>query len=144
MNRKIIKILLAIITVTTLTLFTTIHTKDHAGSSINNTMAADKTRTDSMTDDTADNIEIYYIRTQADFDRLTEVLENRNGKIIIEISKGIVLDDNGNGTDCLGNYIRYENEFSTGDRVQSIFVYSPENNAIDDIVYRYDYLIKWK
>lgn len=142
MKRKIIKVLLMLLTVTTITQFTTIHTKDRAGSSINNTMAADKTRTDSMTENMIDNIEIYYTRTQEDFDRITEVLENRNGKIIIEVSEGIVLDDNGNGTDYLGNYIKYRNEFSIGDRVQSIFVYAPENNRIDDIVYRYDFLIK--
>lgn len=71
MNRKIIKILLAIITVTTLTLFTTIHTKDHAGSSAN-TMTADKARAGNTNDYSTDNIEIYYTRTQADFDRLTE------------------------------------------------------------------------
>lgn len=141
MKRKIIKILLTILTVTALTTFTTIHTKDHAGSSAN-TMAADKARAGNTDDYSTDNIEIYYTRTQADFNRLTEVLENRNGKIIIEVSEGVVLDDDGNGSDCLENYIRYGNEFSIGDRVRSIFVYNPENNAIDDIVYRYDFLIK--
>ena len=32
-----------------------------------------------------DNTEIYFTRTQKDYDAMTDVLENRNGKIIIEV-----------------------------------------------------------
>lgn len=92
---------------------------------------------------TADNVEIYYTKTQDDFDKVMEILKHRKGKIVIEIIDGIVLDDSGNGKDVMGDYIRYDTDrFSKGDRVQSVFVYNPLNNAIDDIVYRIDTLIE--
>ena len=138
MNRKITAMILTVITVTTLTGCAVIRITDNTESAVGK---MEEIRAWNTADST-DNIEIYYTRTQADFDRLTEILENRNGKMIIEVSDGVVLDDDGNGSDCLGNYIRYEKEFSKGDRVQSVFVYNPENNAIDDIVYRYDFLIE--
>lgn len=90
---------------------------------------------------TVDNIEIYHTKTQEDFNKVTEVLQNRKEKIIVEIITGIVLDDSGNGTDSNGKYIKYDSDkFSKGDKVQSVFVYNPENNALDDIVYRCDVL----
>lgn len=96
-----------------------------------------------MDDDsfTVDNVEVYYTKTQEDFDRVTEVLQNRKGKIIVEIITGTVLDSSGNGTDSNGKYIKYDSDkFSKGDKVQSVFVYNPESNALDDIVYRCDVL----
>ncbi len=90
---------------------------------------------------TADNVEVYYTKTQKDFDRVTEVLQNRKGKIIVEIITGTVLDSSGNGKDSNGGYIKYEsNKFSKGDKVQSVFIYNSESNALDDIVYRCDTL----
>lgn len=99
-----------------------------------------KTSNDSFT---ADNVEIYYTKTQKNFDRVTEILKHRKGKIVIEIIDGIVLDDSGNGKDVMGDYIRYDTDrFSKSDRVQSVFVYNPENNFLDDTVYRIDTLIE--
>lgn len=100
-----------------------------------------------------DNVEIYHTKTQKDFDKLTEILATRRGKIIIEIVEGIVLDNAGNGkdiiTDCSktggGYYIKYDSDrFSKGDKVQSIFIYNPDNNSFDDIIYRTDTLIEQK
>lgn len=83
--------------------------------------------------------EVFYIGSESDHDKLLDALENRNGKIVVEISTGTVLDTNGNGQDISGYYRKYESSrFSVGDRVQSIFVYNPENNFIDDILYRLD------
>lgn len=87
--------------------------------------------------------QLYYTLTQKDFDALTPILENRNGKIIIEVSNGTVSDSEGNGTDDLGYYRHYDSEkFTSGDYVQSVFVYSPDTNSVDDILYRVDTLIK--
>ena len=91
---------------------------------------------DGMTD-------IFYVGSDSDHDKLLDKLENRNGKIIIEVSNGTVLDNNGNGQDTCGYYVKYDSSrFSAGDEVQSVFVYNPETNYIDDIIYRIDTLIK--
>ena len=87
--------------------------------------------------------EVFYIGSESDHEKLLDALENRNGKIIIEVSSGTVLDDEGNGQDICGYYIKYDSErFSAGDQVQSVFVYNPGTNAIDDIVSRTDTLIQ--
>lgn len=87
--------------------------------------------------------EVFYIGSESDHEKLLDALENRNGKIIIEVSSGTVLDDAGNGQDICGYYIKYDSErFSAGDQVQSVFVYNPETNYIDDIVSRTDILIQ--
>lgn len=83
--------------------------------------------------------EVFYIGSESDHEKLLDVLKNRNGKIVIEISTGTILDTDGNGQDISGYYRKYDSSrFSAGDRVQSIFVYNPENNFIDDILYRLD------
>ena len=87
--------------------------------------------------------EVFYIGSESDHEKLLDALENRNGKIVIEVSSGTVLDDAGNGQDICGYYIKYDSErFSAGDQVQSVFVYNPETNYIDDIISRTDTLIK--
>ena len=87
--------------------------------------------------------DIFYVGSDSDHDKLLDKLENRNGKIIIEVSNGTVLDNNGNGQDTCGYYVKYDSSrFSAGDEVQSIFVYNPDTNYIDDIIYRIDTLIK--
>ena len=68
---------------------------------------------------------MYYIQTDDDMDRMKEILENRNVKIIIEISNGTVTDSNGDGIDICGYYRHYDNRFSVRDMVQSVFVYNP-------------------
>lgn len=87
--------------------------------------------------------EVFYIGSESDHEKLLDALENRNGKIIVEVSSGTVLDDAGNGQDICGYYIKYDSErFSAGNEVQSVFVYNPETNYIDDIISRTDILIQ--
>lgn len=89
------------------------------------------------------NVEIYHSTSKEEFDRLTPILENRNGKIIIEVIDGTVLDNNGNGTDITGKYIKYDSDrFSKGDKVQTAFIYNPKTNSFDDVLYRIDSLIE--
>lgn len=92
----------------------------------------------------SDNLtEVFYISSESDHEKLLDALENRNGKIVIEVSNGTVLDNEGNGQDICGYYIKYDSSrFSAGDQVQSVFVYNPETNYIDDIVSRADTLIR--
>lgn len=92
----------------------------------------------------SDNLtEVFYISSESDHEKLLDALENRNGKIIIEVSSGTVLDDEGHGRDICGYYIKYDSSrFSAGDQVQSVFVYNPDTNYIDDIVSRADTLIQ--
>lgn len=90
-----------------------------------------------------DNTEVYFTRTKKDYDAMTEILESRNGKIIIEVIEATVLDAEGNGSDQFGFYVKYNSKrFSKGDKVQSVFVYNPDTNYVDDILYRVDSLIE--
>lgn len=90
-----------------------------------------------------DNTEVYFTRIQKDYDAMTEILEHRDGKIIIEVIEATVLDDEGNGSDMFGFYVKYDStRFSKGDKVQSIFIYNPDTNYTDDILYRVDALIE--
>ena len=61
---------------------------------------------------------------------MTEILKNRNGKIIVEVIEATVSDDDGNA--CV---------MISGFKVQTAFVYNSENNYLDDILYRVDTLI---
>ena len=68
-----------------------------------------------------DSVQIYQAKTKEEYDRLTHIIENRNGKIIIEVVNTTVLDDEGNGSDQFGFYVKYDSErFHKGDKVQSI------------------------
>lgn len=91
------------------------------------------------------DVEIY------DTSNLTlEVLQNRNGKIIIEKRIGIVENESGDGKTLNdGNngknnfYINYSNvkNVNKGNVILTYFVYNPCNNSTDDIIYRYDRII---
>ena len=95
----------------------------------------------SIINDIKDNIHVYHSKTKEDFDRLTSIIENRNGKIIIKMVDAAVLDDDGNGSDSFGFYVKYDSgRFSKGDKVRSVFVYNPKTNYLDDIVRRIDRL----
>lgn len=95
----------------------------------------------SIINDIKDNIHVYHSKTKEDFDRLTSIIENRNGRIIIEMVDATVLDDDGNGSDSFGFYVKYDSgRFSKGDKVRSVFVYNPKTNYLDDIVRRIDRL----
>ena len=90
-----------------------------------------------------DSVQVQHSKTREEFDRLTSVIENRNGRIIIELIDATVLDDNGNGSDSFGFYVKYDSgQFSKGDKVRSVFVYNPDTNYFDDIVCRVDQLIE--
>lgn len=87
-------------------------------------------------------VETHHIQNQEEFDKFNDILENRNGNIIIEISDGIVLDNDGNGRDDGGYYIHYDNSrFNAGESVRTLCIYDPNTTYIDDIVYRADFLI---
>ena len=43
--------------------------------------------------------EVFYIGSESDHEKLLDALENRNGKIIVEMSSGIPVDEEGNGQD---------------------------------------------
>lgn len=83
-------------------------------------------------------------------DLTAEILENRNGDIIIEKAIGKVLNDNGDGkilnTKSKNNYISYRSvkDAKAGDIILTYFLYNPDNNAVDDILYRFDYIIDTK
>ena len=74
-----------------------------------------------------------------------EMLENRmNGdKVIVERTKGIVLDDELNGS-AEDHYISYRSVEGAqpGDEIITYLVYNPATSYIDDIIERYDVIIK--
>lgn len=74
-----------------------------------------------------------------------DILNNRNGKTIVEKCYGIVLDEEGNGMQLnpsvAGNdYIKYH-DLPVGSVVLSVFVYNPDTNAEDDIISRSDWVL---
>lgn len=76
-------------------------------------------------------------------------LQNRNGTIIIEKCIGKVLDSKGNGEvlNCNNpkqNYISYRSVENAGksDILLTYFIYNPETNAEDDIIFRFDYIME--
>lgn len=80
-------------------------------------------------------------------DLTVEILENRNGKVIVERCVGIVTDsETGDGmilnTDPDHYYISYAgvDGVTDGTVIVSYMVYSTKNNSIDDIEERYDYV----
>lgn len=88
-----------------------------------------------------DSIGIYHIKSVQDYNRVAPILENRDGKLIVEIIDATVLDDQGNGSDAFGFYVEYDtDQFSKGDKVTSVFVYNPDTNYTDDFLYRWDVL----
>lgn len=79
-----------------------------------------------------------------------DILENRNGILVIERCIGLVIDGNEgdgivlNAYDEDYNYISYRrvpNEIRDGTIFLSYMVYNPDNNYIDDIMERYDFVI---
>lgn len=93
-----------------------------------------------------DEMELIQIYDSADL--TMEMLQHRNGKIIIEKCIGIVTDDNGNGKllNCRNPeyyYISYKSvkNANFGDVIVTYFVYNPDNNIEDDIIERFDFII---
>lgn len=86
---------------------------------------------------------VYCVQNKKELRQLDNDLKKRNGKIIIEIIEGEVINKKGDGKDTCGYYIKYDKkQFKKGDKVQSVFVYNPNTNYTDDILYRIDTLIK--
>ena len=80
------------------------------------------------------------------YDLTIEELQSRNGKLIIEVVIGQV--DNfvtgaGHQLDNPDYYISYKGVegIANGNIICTYFIYNPENNYEDDIMYRYDYII---
>ena len=88
--------------------------------------------------------EIYYIKSAEDFDRCTYAVQNRNGKIIIEVVHAVVSSDNGDARITAdGSYIKYSaDDVKIGDMMETVLVYNPSNNYIDDVMYRADTFLK--
>ena len=93
-----------------------------------------------MTDDF--QTEIYYIDSQEESDKCYEALQHREGKIIIEVVTGTVTGENGDGQIDYQGYIKYHGGLAVETRVESVMIYNPDNNYIDDIMYRADTIIE--
>lgn len=97
-------------------------------------------------DETISNMDIVQIVDSGDL--TMDALKNRKGKIIIEQCIGIVTSSKGdgkilNGNDLEYDYINYSRveDINVGDIILTYFVYNPDSNIIDDIIYRTDYII---
>ena len=93
-----------------------------------------------MTDDF--QTEIYYIDSQEESDKCYEALQHRDGKIIIEVVTGTVTGENGDGQIDYQGYIKYHGDLAIGTRIESVMIYNPNNNYIDEIMYRADTIIE--
>ena len=78
----------------------------------------------------------------------TEILENRKGTVIVERCVGLVTETDGNRYGIILNdndsYIGYnscEEKLCEGTIVVTYFVYNANNNYIDDITERYDFVV---
>ena len=84
-------------------------------------------------------------------DLKSDILENRNGNIIIEKIIGQVLNTEGDGIiinteDDYYNYISYRGVegAEVGDIVLTYCIYNPDTTYTDDIIERFDYIIDKK
>ena len=82
-------------------------------------------------------------------DLTLETITQRNGDIIVEKTIGKVTTSRGDGTiiNCSNpekDYISYASSnisYEIGDEVLTYFIYNPDNNIEDDIIFRFDYII---
>ena len=86
--------------------------------------------------------EVYYIDSKEESDKCYNALEHRDGKIIIEVVTGTVTNENGDGKIDYQGYIKYHGDLPAGTRVETMMVYNPANNYIDDVMYRADTIIE--
>ncbi len=77
----------------------------------------------------------------------SDVLQHRNGKVIIERCVGVVISNVKDGkilntANTAHNYISYTGVKGAekGDKIVTYFVYNPKTNYEDDILERYDYI----
>lgn len=144
MKRSIVNMMLSIVLIATTIVSSTVSGDKIISNSMTSNSVIDDKQVQYIDEITInrENIQVYDVKTQEDCDRLTPIIENRNGKIVIEISNGIVLNDSGDGVNLCGYYQHYDTKkFLKGDRVRSIFVYNPDTNYPDDILFRMDTLI---
>lgn len=119
---------------------------DVEGNRIDNTQ-------DSITEKAMKNINLYRelsddigaIKVYDSSELTYEILNNRNGSVIVEKTIGIVLDSDGNGKQLnpsveSQDYIHYTN-IPVGSVVLTVFVYNPDTNTEDDILIRTDYVL---
>ena len=97
-------------------------------------------------DNMVEDIDIVQIYDASDM--TLEILQNRDGKIIIEKVIGKVTTDNLDGEVMnvgknMHNYISYRcvEGAKNGDVVLTYFVYNPFTNAEDDVIIRTDFII---
>ena len=88
--------------------------------------------------------EIYYINTVEDYNRSTEAVLHRDGKIIIEVVQAVVVSDNGDARMTVNDgYIKYNAEdVKTGDMMETVLVYNPATDYDDDVMFRADTFLK--
>lgn len=106
---------------------------------------AGTTQTESIVSElTESNGDYIIITSEMTSEEAFNTLKNRNGKVVIEIIEGTVLDDEGNGEYSYADYTYYINydaeTFHKGDKVITVFVYNPDTNYTDDIISRYNVL----
>lgn len=72
-----------------------------------------------------------------------DILESRNGKIIIEVITGTCMDYYGNGMTSQGEAISYDlvGGIFPGSQIKTYIIYNPQSNEPDDIAQRYDYVV---
>lgn len=77
----------------------------------------------------------------------SDILQHRNGKVIVERCVGVVISDDKDGeilntTDTTHNYVSYSGVKGAkkGNKIVTYFVYNPKTNYEDDILERYDYI----
>ena len=78
----------------------------------------------------------------------TEILENRKGTVIVERCVGLVTETHNNkhgiilnDNDSYISYNGFEEKLCEGTIVVTYFVYNANNNYIDDITERYDFVV---
>ena len=93
--------------------------------------------------------EIPSVQVYDSSDLTLEMLQNRNGNIVIEKCLGTVIDEHGNGyllnpTDPDHDYISYASveNAEKDDNIVTYFIYNPETNTEDDIIFRFDYIME--
>ena len=86
---------------------------------------------------------VVFVNTE---DLTPDMIEHRKGKAIIYVESdlGVVLNKNGDGQDRSGFYVCYKRVrgIRFGTMIKSYFVYDPNNNYIDGIEGRCDYIIR--
>lgn len=68
-------------------------------------------------------------------------LENRKGKLYVEITTGKVVKNGGHGKENVPrgkqDYIKYPSKYKKGTKMMSVVVYNPATNESDDILFVY-------